>query len=140
VTYRGAFWTLALAAVLAWFTGCGEVTERPELQQLDASAPELGQADGGRDASVLETTAADLGGSPEAPPASCSAAAGCASCTQEGGTAGGFVSVPQCAAVIACVRAGGQGAYPWQDCANMHGASLAGGGLACAQGLVRACP
>jgi hypothetical protein len=136
-----AFWTLALGAFLsAWFVaGCGEVTERPELQP-DALAPELGQVDGGRDASVLETTAAaDGGATPESPPP-CSAAAGCASCTEAGGTAGGFVSVPQCAAVISCVRAGGQGAYPWQDCANMHGASLAGGGLACAQGLVRACP
>lgn len=130
--------TLALVALLA-LVGCGEVTERPELQQAadpgagDASAPELGQVDGGRDAAILETTAADLGGS-------CSAPAGCASCLQAGGTSGGFVSVAQCAAVIACVRAGGQGAYPWQDCANLHGASLLGGGLACAQGLVRACP
>jgi hypothetical protein len=127
---------LALVVLLA-LVGCGEVTEVPGELAGDASAPELGQADGGRDAAISETKP-DLGG-PELAPVSC-IVSGCASCTQAGPAGPGFQTAEHCAAVIACVRAGGQGEYPWQSCANMHASSLAAAGVACAQQLDKACP
>ena len=130
---------LALVALLA-LVGCGEVTEVPaEQHQVDAG-PELA-ADGG--ASPLDSTRLtphpDAGAGPEAAPVSC-IASGCAACVQATAAGPGLPSAAGCEALIACVRAGGQGEYPWQTCANMHGASGAAGGLQCAQALDKACP
>jgi hypothetical protein len=119
--------TLALVALLA-LVGCGEVTEVDQLAG-DGGAPDGAAetytvgADGGLDTvSTSETS----------PPPSCIAAS-CAACP-------GFAIPGQCAAIVACVRAGGQGEYPWQSCANMHAASLAAAGVACAQQTDKACP
>lgn len=124
--------TLALVALLA-LVGCGEVTE------VDQLAGDGGAPDGAAETQTPPPGRPDLGGGSEvvstsetSPPPSC-VATSCAACP-------GFAIPGQCAAIVACVRAGGQGEYPWQSCANMHAASLAAAGVACAMQLEQACP
>jgi hypothetical protein len=136
---RWAFLLGCAIAVLQLF-GCGEVTEVSADQVSDGGTPD-GAADNVRalpglpDSGRPETVST----SETSPPLAC-IPAGCAACVQASSAGPGFTSAAQCAAIVACVRAGGQGEYPWQSCANLHAASLLSGGLQCAEALDKACP
>ncbi len=123
MTPRAVFLALAL---LAWdSTGCGQVTETPEPEQTYRGESRDGAVpDGDPQGDTVSTS--------ETSPPACSILAGCAACT-------GFRSPATCAAIIACVREGTHGDYPWQSCANLHADSL-NTGTACAQQLDKACP
>lgn len=126
---------LAALLLLLALVGCGEVTEVPGQLQADAGAGDV-SSDRGPPSAMTDTPPGGLpetdAGATEGGPPSC-VAASCAACP-------GFAIPGQCAAIVACVRAGGQGEYPWQSCANMHAASLAAAGVACAMQLEKACP
>lgn len=137
--------TLVVVLLLA-LVGCGEVTEVPDQLVADGGASDgaaethtAGSPDSGpgRDAVDHDTVS-----TPEAspPPTTCTVADGCAACTQDSAAGAGLQSAGQCRQLIACVRAGGQGDFPWASCANLWGAAGAAGGLACAQQIDKACP
>lgn len=127
-----------LVVLLLALVGCGEVTEVPDQLAADGGA-----SDGAAETYTVRPDGGfDTVSTPEAspPPTTCTVADGCAACTQDSAAGAGLQSAGQCRQLIACVRAGGQGDFPWASCANLWGAAGAAGGLACAQQIDKACP
>ncbi len=99
----------ALVALVVLVVGCGGVTVSP-LEHEGGVAD--GVADSAFPSDHAQPVAADsglndAGPDVEAPP-SCSSSARCAACAPY-----------PCEAVLACVRSGDGGTYPWLNCSNM---------------------
>lgn len=133
--------------LVGWFVigvgRCGQVT-----------ATDAGELDGGPSDGVVETRQAfpgavdtsseDASANPATIPTSdgppfCSAA--CEPCAHEGLDGPPYASAQQCAKVIACVRAGDAGAFPWFTCHEAAGAGAGDdlGGLHCAMSAAVDC-
>ncbi len=132
-------WFLLVGWFVVAVAGCGNVTavDQPIRGVADDAGADLtpeSRADGAGADARAEAGFSDVGSLP------CSAAAGCAACTAPGPTGPGYRTASQCADVIACVKAGDAGEYPWQTCHNYAGGGDSYAGLACAERLVAACP
>jgi hypothetical protein len=139
-------WAFAVGVVAAWAPGCGsvQVGSPSDADSDQSSSHPIGAPDAHRP--PLEVGYKDAGAvvdvdmPPEGSADRSTCLFGCASCTQSGPTGPGYPDAEVCAAVIACVRSGGGGTYPWQSCHNLAGGGADWGGLSCAQLVAASCP